>query len=94
MTNNKQDTTLNDLALEMRNGFKEVNNTIDDLAGMVARGFKSVDVQLVDVRKELATKATKEDVQNVEYRIDNLENLIVKEHGTRIRRIERKLQIA
>ncbi len=92
MTQNHTPIHVNELAIEMRSGFKEIHTTIDDLAGMVARGFKEVDTNLALVRKDIAE--VKEDVAHIEYRIDTLEKSILKDHDTRIRRVERKLQLA
>ncbi len=91
-----------DLATEMRKGFDKLDKKIDDSVGELARsvasGFKEVDVRFTEMRDEIATKATTESIEHLEdklaNRVDILENLIVKDHGTRLRRIERKLQFA
>lgn len=88
-TPTQKDITINELAQEMRKGFvkldKRIEDSVDELARSVASGFKEVDIRFSEI---------KEDIHNVEYRIDNLERTIIKDHGTRLRRVERKLQLA
>lgn len=105
----KTQNTVEQLAIEMRKGFSKIGNkledihikiekSVDDLATSVASGFKESDMQFAESRKELGTKATVDQIEHLEdklvNRVDMLEGLIVKDHGTRIRRVERKLQLA
>lgn len=59
--------------------------TIDDLAVMVAKGFKEMDTQFKEVNTRL---------DRIETKLDKLEDTVYDDHAPRIRKIERKVQIA
>jgi len=59
--------------------------TLDDLAVMIKVGFDSVDKRFIEVDKRF---------DRLEAKFDHLEQAVVKDHAPRLRRIERKLQIA
>ncbi|MEK7609567.1 MAG: hypothetical protein AAB470_00405 [Patescibacteria group bacterium] len=67
---NQPDITINELAVEMRGGFKKVNESVEDLAKMTAREFRIVHDEIGEVKT------------------------VIREHGSRIRRTEHKLQLA
>ncbi len=59
--------------------------TIEDLSRMVARGFSSVE-------SKMATKVQLEGVEKrLEQRIDNIEKIILKQQGTQIINLERRM---
>jgi len=96
-------TNISELAIEMREGFsrvdikfdqleekieKKIDHSIEGLALMVKKGFDEVDAHFVEIRDEMVTK------EEFDYRLDTLEKVILKDYGVRIRRVERKLQLA
>lgn len=75
---------------------KTTRITIEDLALMVKKGFDSVDRrfnilehQFKDMRMYMDQR-----FDRLEAKMDNVENTVFKDHAPRIRRVEKKLEIA
>ncbi len=79
--------------------------TIDELAIMIGKGFRGVDEQFhkVDLRFDSLERrvsnieenmAMKDDIKRLEVKFDGLERVAYKDHEPRLRRVERKLQVA
>lgn len=72
--------TLEDLALMVKKGFDSVDKRFDD----VYKRFDEIDKRFDDMDKRF---------DRLEAKFDNLENTVYKDHGPRIRHIEKKLII-
>ncbi len=98
------EVTIEDLARMVATGFKEsrqdlldfkaeVNGYFDKLEGRVVNiegKVSNIEKNLADVNKRMATK---DDIIRIEKHLGAIEE-VTKNHGTKIRRIETKLQMA
>ncbi len=100
MLNNPIQITTNELVVEMRNSFKEFKMITDKLAmemrkgfndthTKMSNGFKGLEDKIVASIDELA-EATAHGFKDVDIQFAEIR----RDHGTRIRRVERKLQLA
>lgn len=70
--------------------------TLDDLAAMVQRGFRETDTKIVELRNDMNDGFDRIDARfdHLESKFDAVEKKVFKDHEPRIRRVEKKLQIA
>ncbi len=84
----KTQSIVEQLAIEMRNGFKESKMTTDQLTVEMREGFKKVNESVEDL-----ARMTDREFKVVHGKIGEVKT-VIGEHGSRIRRIEHKLQLA
>jgi len=89
MSNNKTDITINELTTEVKGLTSEMRSGFSNLENKMTIKFAGLDKKIDDHKVYMD-----EGFDMTNKHIDNLENLIVKDHDTRICRIERKLQLA
>ena len=87
----KKETTIDELALEMREGFRRVDKTIEELARMVAEGFNSMGNRMDGFEKRMSGLEIGQDdirnkLDNVAYRFELVEL------DKRVRVLEKKVK--
>ncbi|GEM_PF-5675367 len=83
--NNTPKITLEELALMVKKGFDENSHQFRELRQEMDERFDAVDKRfdILEVK-----------VDRLEVKMDNVESAVFKDHSTRIKRLERKLEIA
>lgn len=87
--------TIDELAVMINKGFKEVHAELSDMRGNISSLKSDVSTLKSDVSiLKSDVSIIKKDIRSLNIKFDYLEDLVINNHGKRLRKIESKLQIA